>query len=174
MRMGRPKVALILTDDERRRLDSLAHRSRSAPALARRARIILACAEGTDSKVVSLGDCTSRRARELAALLQADEAAALSKLARDADATLVLDVRGQSLTSEAFAALIARIRDGGAKTAAFLIGGPDGLSAELLAAARHKVSLGPMTLPHQLVRIVLAEQLYRAATILSGHPYHRG
>src|SRR5260221_10113275 len=53
MGMGRPKVALILTDDERRRLDSLAHRSRSAPALARRARIILACAEGTDSTVVA-------------------------------------------------------------------------------------------------------------------------
>jgi transposase len=53
MRTGRPKVALIVTDDERRRLDSLAHRSRSAPALARRARIILACAEGADSKVVA-------------------------------------------------------------------------------------------------------------------------
>src|SRR5437867_11733280 len=53
MRTGRPKVALILTDEERRRLDSLAHRSRSAPHVARRARIILACAEGTDSKVVA-------------------------------------------------------------------------------------------------------------------------
>src|SRR5258706_13024689 len=53
MRRGRPKVALILTDEDRRRLDSLAHRSRSAPHVARRARIILACAEGTDSKVVA-------------------------------------------------------------------------------------------------------------------------
>src|SRR5438105_15853671 len=53
MRTGRPKVALILTDEERRRLDSLAHRSRSAPQLARRARIIVACADGTDSKVVA-------------------------------------------------------------------------------------------------------------------------
>src|SRR6476661_2020001 len=53
MRTGRPKVALILTDDERRRLESLAHRSRSAPQVARRARIILACAEGTNSKVVA-------------------------------------------------------------------------------------------------------------------------
>ena len=53
MRTGRPKVALILTEDERQRLDSLAHRSRSAPHVARRARIILACAEGTDSKVVA-------------------------------------------------------------------------------------------------------------------------
>ena len=53
MRKGRPKVALILTDDERRRLDSLAHRSRTAPHVARRARIILACADGSDSKVVA-------------------------------------------------------------------------------------------------------------------------
>jgi hypothetical protein len=53
MRLGRPKVALILTDDERVRLDSLAHRSRTAPHLARRARIVLACAEGHDSKVVA-------------------------------------------------------------------------------------------------------------------------
>jgi hypothetical protein len=56
MRIGRPKAALILTDDERQRLDSLAHRSQSAPALARRAWIILACSEGTDSKGLS-GDC---------------------------------------------------------------------------------------------------------------------
>jgi hypothetical protein len=57
MRLGRPKVALILTDDERVRLDSLAHRSRTAPHLARRARIILACAEGHDNKVVALFRC---------------------------------------------------------------------------------------------------------------------
>ncbi len=57
MRTGRPKVALILTKDERRRLDSLAHRSRSAPHVARRARIILACAEGADSKVVARPSC---------------------------------------------------------------------------------------------------------------------
>ncbi len=56
---------------------------------------------------------------------------------------------------------------------AFLIGGPDGHGSALLDAATLKLSLGAMTLPHGLARIVLAEQLYRAATILSGHPYHR-
>ena len=57
---------------------------------------------------------------------------------------------------------------------AFLIGGPDGHGPEALAGADLKLSLGKMTLPHMLARIVLVEQLYRAATILSGHPYHRG
>jgi 23S rRNA (pseudouridine1915-N3)-methyltransferase len=102
-----------------------------------------------------------------------EEAAALLKLARDARPAIALDARGKPLTSEAFARLLAGVRDDGAKTAALLIGGPDGLSAGLLASAHYKVSLGAITLPHQLVRIVVAEQLYRATTILSGHPYHR-
>ncbi|NNM13655.1 MAG: 23S rRNA (pseudouridine(1915)-N(3))-methyltransferase RlmH, partial [Gammaproteobacteria bacterium] len=56
---------------------------------------------------------------------------------------------------------------------AMLIGGADGLDAKLMASAREKISLSKLTLPHALVRVVLAEQLYRAASILSGHPYHR-
>jgi 23S rRNA (pseudouridine1915-N3)-methyltransferase len=95
------------------------------------------------------------------------------KLARDADCIVALDVRGKALTSEAFARALAEVRDGGAKTMAILIGGPDGLAPAVLQAARLKVSLGAITLPHGLARIVLAEQLYRAATILAGHPYHR-
>jgi 23S rRNA (pseudouridine1915-N3)-methyltransferase len=65
------------------------------------------------------------------------------------------------------------VRDAGGKTMAVVVGGPDGLGADLLVRAGHKISFGPITLPHQLARIVLAEQLYRAATILAGHPYHR-
>jgi 23S rRNA (pseudouridine1915-N3)-methyltransferase len=103
----------------------------------------------------------------------AEEGASLLKAARDAECTIALDVRGKALSSEAFAKTLAATRDGGAKAAAILIGGPDGLSPDVLAAARLRLSLGPMTLPHGLARIVLAEQLYRAATILSGHPYHR-
>lgn len=105
---------------------------------------------------------------------QAEEGAALLKLARDADAIIVLDERGKGLTSQAFAQLLAKARDDGAGTAAILVGGPDGLSPEVRAAAQAKVSFGAITLPHGLARIVLAEQLYRAATILAGHPYHRG
>jgi 23S rRNA (pseudouridine1915-N3)-methyltransferase len=103
----------------------------------------------------------------------AEEGVALLRLARDADFIIVLDERGQMLASEAFARLLGRVRDDGAKTAAILIGGADGLAADVLGAARAKVSFGAITLPHQLARILLAEQLYRAATILSGHPYHR-
>ena len=85
---------------------------------------------------------------------------------------IALDPSGEALSSEAFAARLAKLRDGGAEGVAFVIGGADGLSPELLAKAK-AISLGAITLPHGLVRIVLAEQLYRAATILSGHPYHR-
>ena len=86
----------------------------------------------------------------------------------------MLDERGKTLSSESFASALRGARDRGGGAAAILIGGPDGLSPEVLEAAHFKVSLSGMTLPHGLARIVLAEQLYRAATILAGHPYHRG
>jgi 23S rRNA (pseudouridine1915-N3)-methyltransferase len=104
---------------------------------------------------------------------RSDEAVRLLKAAEDADVRVALDVRGKAMTSEAFARWLAEIRDGGMETIAFLIGGPDGHGDSALKAAAVKLSLGSMTLPHGLVRIVLAEQLYRAATILAGHPYHR-
>jgi 23S rRNA (pseudouridine1915-N3)-methyltransferase len=102
-----------------------------------------------------------------------EEGAALLKLAREADAIIGLDERGKSLSSEAFARHLAKVRDGGTKSAAILIGGPDGLASEVRDAAQLVLSLGAITLSHGLARIVLAEQLYRAATILLGHPYHR-
>ena len=108
-----------------------------------------------------------------AELRKADEAQRLLKSASDADATVTLDGVGRSLSSEAFARWLAGERDGGARTMAFLIGGPDGHGEEANGAAKLRLSLGAMTLPHGIARIVLAEQLYRAATILSGHPYHR-
>jgi 23S rRNA (pseudouridine1915-N3)-methyltransferase len=106
-------------------------------------------------------------------LRKADEAQRLLKAASGADVTVALDEGGRSLSSQTFASLLAKERDAGARTMAFLIGGPDGQGAEALKAAKLRLSLGGMTLPHGLARIVLAEQLYRAATILSGHPYHR-
>lgn len=102
-----------------------------------------------------------------------EEAASLLKLARDADVVIALDERGKALTSEAFARTLGKHRDDGAGTLAILVGGPDGLGDEVRKAAHLKLALGAMTLPHGLARIVLAEQLYRAATILAGHPYHR-
>jgi 23S rRNA (pseudouridine1915-N3)-methyltransferase len=104
---------------------------------------------------------------------KADEAARLMKAAGAADVRVVLDEGGKALSSEAFAKWIAQRRDGCAKGVALLIGGPDGHGAAALDGATLKLSLGPMTLPHGIARAVLIEQLYRAATILSGHPYHR-
>ena len=86
---------------------------------------------------------------------------------------IVLDERGKQQTSAEFAAMLAKIRDGGARQAAFLIGGADGHDQSLTQAADISLSLGAATWPHMLVRTMLAEQLYRAMTILTGHPYHR-
>jgi 23S rRNA (pseudouridine1915-N3)-methyltransferase len=86
---------------------------------------------------------------------------------------ICLDREGDELGSAEFAGAIGKFRDAGAPGLAFLVGGAEGLAPEVLARADLKLSLGQMTLPHGLARIVLAEQLYRAATILAGHPYHR-
>ncbi|MGQ0455578.1 MAG: 23S rRNA (pseudouridine(1915)-N(3))-methyltransferase RlmH [Hyphomicrobium sp.] len=101
-----------------------------------------------------------------------DEARRLMKSA-DGGFTIALDAGGKQFASEAFAALIRSERDAGAKSMTFLIGGPDGHGEAALRACNITLSLGLLTLPHGLARVVLAEQLYRAATILSGHPYHR-
>jgi 23S rRNA (pseudouridine1915-N3)-methyltransferase len=86
---------------------------------------------------------------------------------------MALDERGKSPPSETFAADIGRWRDGGSPALAFVIGGPDGLDENVRAAARALISFGAMTWPHQLVRVMLGEQIYRACSILAGHPYHR-
>ena len=102
------------------------------------------------------------------------EAAALLK-GLPADAyVFALDGAGKALASEEFAAKLAEVRDKGTAVVAFLVGGADGHGAPVLARADMVLSLGPMTWPHLLVRAMLAEQLWRAASILSGHPYHRG
>lgn len=84
-----------------------------------------------------------------------------------------LDERGQTMTSPDFARAIAALRDQGRGDMAFLIGGADGLAPELRETADTILSLGAMVWPHMLVRVMLAEQLYRAASILAGAPYHR-
>jgi 23S rRNA (pseudouridine1915-N3)-methyltransferase len=86
---------------------------------------------------------------------------------------VLLDERGKALGSEEFAELISRWRDGGKRDVTIAIGGADGLDPALHARADAVLCLGKMTWPHQLVRILIAEQLYRTTTILSGHPYHR-
>lgn len=89
-------------------------------------------------------------------------------------ATLIaLDERGKALSSRKFSSLLAGLRDEGVRDVAFLIGGADGHLPEIRQQAHHTLSLGALTLPHMLARVVLAEQLWRAAAIASGHPYHR-
>ncbi len=102
-----------------------------------------------------------------------DEAQRL--LARCPPGALVvaLDEAGETLTSAEFAKRLGRWRDEAVASVAFCIGGPDGHGESLLASCDLRLSLSAMTLPHGLARVVLAEQLYRAVTILSGHPYHR-
>jgi len=103
----------------------------------------------------------------------AQEGAGLSALISGDHVRVALDSRGQSLTSQALAERLARWRDEGRPSAYFLIGGEDGLAAGLREGAQLTLGFGGATWPHQLVRIMLLEQLYRAATILAGHPYHR-
>ena len=88
-------------------------------------------------------------------------------------AIAVLDERGDDLTSRKFAERIERFREDGRPTLAFVIGGADGLDPTLIETADLRLAFGRAVWPHRLVRVMLAEQLYRASTISSGHPYHR-
>jgi 23S rRNA (pseudouridine1915-N3)-methyltransferase len=87
---------------------------------------------------------------------------------------MALDTGGEMLSSEAFAALLRRLADDGQRELAFAIGGADGLAEPVRARAAAALSFGSMVWPHLLARVMLAEQLYRAAAILAGTPYHRG
>ena len=101
------------------------------------------------------------------------EAALLARAIPDGAFAVAMDERGRTLTSPDFAALLARTRDGGQQDTAFLIGGAVGIAPTLRARADLALSFGAMVWPHMLARVMLAEQLYRAATILAGGPYHR-
>lgn len=111
---------------------------------------------------------------QTAAKRKADEAKTLVAAIPDKTKLIVLDERGKAISSEDFAGRLARFRDDGVACTALLIGGTDGLDESLRKRADLSVAFGAATFPHQIVRILLAEQLYRATTILSGHPYHRG
>ena len=101
----------------------------------------------------------------------AEAEAILAKL--DGAHLIACDEHGQARASRAFAAGIGRLRDDGVRRLAFVIGGADGLDAQVLEAAKERLAFGPQTWPHALVRAMLAEQVYRAVSILAGSPYHR-
>ena len=101
------------------------------------------------------------------------EADALGRVLAKGAVVCVLDERGKQMSSPEFAKILAGWRDQGRGDAAFVIGGADGLAPEFRKCADFRLSLGTMVWPHMLVRVMLGEQLYRAASILSGSPYHR-
>ncbi len=112
------------------------------------------------------------RARDTATRI-AEEAAAIAGAIPERSVLVTLDERGQNVDSAAFAGHLGRWRDESVTSTVFVIGGADGLSPELQRKAKLRVAFGAATWPHQIVRVLLLEQLYRAATILAGHPYHR-
>ena len=112
------------------------------------------------------------RARDAATRI-AEEATAIAALIPEKHLLVALDERGQSIDSATFARHLGRWRDEGGAHTIFTIGGADGLSPDLQRKAKLRMAFGAATWPHQMVRIMLLEQIYRAATILSGHPYHR-
>jgi 23S rRNA (pseudouridine1915-N3)-methyltransferase len=142
-------VGRLKPGPERALFDHYAARLRPPPAVTE-----LAEARGSPAEI---------RRREGAALLAALPPAALA---------VAMDLGGEAPGSEAFAALLHRWTETG-RPLAFLIGGAEGLDPAVLGRAEHRLSLGPMTWPHFLVRGMLAEQLYRAQAIARHHPYHR-
>ena len=102
-----------------------------------------------------------------------DEGRTLAEALQAGASLVLLDETGKAPTSRQFADMLARQRDSGTRQMVLAIGGADGHDPDLKSRATHVIAFGPTTWPHQIVRIMLAEQLYRAVTILSGHPYHR-
>jgi 23S rRNA (pseudouridine1915-N3)-methyltransferase len=102
-----------------------------------------------------------------------DEASRLAARLPDGAHIMLLDAKGKGMTSEDFAEMLGALRDAGTRDLVFVIGGPDGLAALPGKKSGRSLAFGPQTWPHLLARALLTEQLYRAMTILAGHPYHR-
>ncbi len=134
---------------------------RAAPMLRRMGLTSVEVREFPESRAP---DAEGRKRQEMDVLLRAAGRGAV---------LVVLDERGENLSSREFATRLKKLAASGAPVLAVVIGGPDGLAEELRQRASAVISFGRMTWPHRLVRIMMAEQLYRAASILAGHPYHR-
>jgi 23S rRNA (pseudouridine1915-N3)-methyltransferase len=121
---------------------------------------------------LEIHEIAESRARD-AATRMGEEAAAIAAAIPEKSVLVALDERGENIDSKAFARHLGRWRDEGSGNTIFVIGGADGLSPDLRRKAKLSIAFGTATWPHQMVRVMLLEQLYRAATILAGHPYHR-
>ena len=126
---------------------------------------------GIGMRAIEIIEIAESRARD-AQRRMLEESIALANVIPKGAATVLLDPRGEAVDSNSFAKRLRGWNDG-VRDAAFVIGGPDGLAPTLSDQADLHLAFGAATWPHQLVRIMLLEQIYRAVTILSGHPYHR-
>ena len=131
------------------------------------------------ARSAAIEDLAAQYVKRIAAFAQIEtqefksEAALLKSLEKSSAKLVVLDLRGREYSSEQFAEWLRLQRDASVQLM-FAIGGADGFSDDARRAATTQISLGEMTLPHELARVVLLEQIYRAFTILAGHPYHLG
>lgn len=121
---------------------------------------------------LAVHEISESRARDAATRMN-EEAAAIAGLIPEKSVIVALDERGSSVDSATFAKHLGKWRDDSVPHTIFVIGGADGLSPELRRRAKLSIAFGAATWPHQMVRVMLLEQIYRAATILAGHPYHR-
>ena len=121
---------------------------------------------------VAIEELAVSKQRETAARMK-DEAERLAARMPEGAHIMLLDARGKGMTSEDFAEMLGSLRDVGTRDLAFVIGGPDGLAPFPGKKPGRSLAFGPQTWPHLLARAMLAEQVYRALTILAGHPYHR-
>ena len=121
---------------------------------------------------VEIVEVRESRAQEIGKRM-IEESIAIANVIPEKAAVVILDERGESLDSAALAVQLGKWRDNGRPAAVFIIGGDDGLAPALRERATLRLAFGAATWPHQLVRGMLLEQLYRAVTILAGHPYHR-
>ena len=121
---------------------------------------------------VNIEELSIAKARDAKSRM-ADEAARLAARLPDGAHIMLLDAKGKGMTSEEFADMLGALRDAGTRDLVFVIGGPDGLAPLPGKKAGRSLAFGPQTWPHLLVRALLTEQLYRAMTIIAGHPYHR-
>ena len=121
---------------------------------------------------IALEEISVSKAREVKSRM-AEEAERLAARVPEGAHVILLDARGKGMTSEDFAETLGALRDAGTRDMAFVIGGPDGLAPLPGIRAGRSLAFGPQTWPHLMVRAMLSEQVYRALTILAGHPYHR-
>ena len=135
------------------------------------------------ARAEKLGRQTGLSKIEIVEVPEAQEASAAARKTREANALeakiapgallICLDENGESVDSKEFSKIIKSAADGGTSQLAFVLGGPDGLSPELLSSARRSLCFGRMTWPHRFARVMLLEQIYRAVTLMVNHPYHR-